>query len=314
MNILIQKNIPLANFSTFKIGGEAEYFIEIKNKQDLEETLGWAKKNKLKIFILGGGSNVLINSDPIKGLVVKIKNQEIVCRGERLECGAGAALKQVLSESVKNSLSGLEWTAGIPNATIGGAVRGNAGAFNESISDIVETIEVFDSINYKFKLFSKKDCEFAYRESFFKKNDSFIVWSVVLKMFQKQMDEINKKLEENLKYRMSHQPKLPSAGSVFKNVSFDIFKKSNVYLANKAQDLKLVKNNSVGVGWIIDMAGDLKGKKIGGAKVSLEHANFIVNTGNASSDDVVMLISYIKQQVRNKFKIQLQEEIQYFGF
>lgn len=313
MNNKIQQNIVLADFSTFKIGGEAEYFIEAKTKEDLEGALLWAKENEKELRFLGGGSNVLINSDKISGLVVRFGNREIINRGERLECGAGASLNQALREAQNNSLSGLEWVAGIPGATIGGAIYGNAGAFNESISNIIETVDALDLKNNRFSLFSNKDCEFAYRDSFFKRNNSFVIWSAVLKMKKDKSPDIQKRIEANLKYRESHQPRLPSAGSVFKNVSLSDLKKGNPYLADKAKELGLVKDGVVGAGWLIDQAG-FKGKKIGDAKVSLEHANFIINTGKASANDVVMLISYLKQQIRDRFKVQLREEIQYFGF
>ena len=124
---------------------------------------------------------------------------------------------------------------------------------------------------------------------------------------------INKLIGEYARFRGQSQPKLPSAGSVFKNLEIANLRQDNASLANMAEQEKKVKNGMIGAGWLIELAG-LKGKTINGAKVSLEHANFIVNTGKATSDDVVMLISYIKQQVRNKFKTQLQEEVQYLGF
>ncbi len=309
----IQANKDLSSFSTFKIGGKAEYFIEVKSKEDLQEVLKWAKNKNQKVNILGGGSNIVINSKGIEGLVIKLSNKEIFIKGERIELEAGVKLSEVLREAIKNNLSGLEWAIGIPGATIGGAVRGNAGAFSVEMSDIVETVEVLEMETGKFKNFSNKDCKFSYRDSIFKHDNNYIIWEVTLKLRKDNEKKIKDKIDKNLKYRNDHQPKLPSAGSVFQNIKAEKLQEANSYLMQKAKELGLVKNGFIGAGWIIDMAG-LKGKAIGGAKVSLEHANFIVNTGKATSDDIVTLISYIKQQVRDRFKLQLQEEIQYFGF
>lgn len=309
----IEKNINLAKFTTFKIGGGAKFFIEVKTKEELLTTFVWVKKNKEKIFILGGGSNVLINDKGLDGLVIKMINDNISLHGERLECGAGASLARAVRLAMSNNLSGLEWAIGIPGATIGGTIRGNAGAFGFSISEIVETVEVFNIKKKKFELFSKKDCEFDYRASIFKKDNNYLIWNVVLKMRKGNKRQIDESINRNLEFRNAKQPKLPSAGSIFKNLTIDYLRECNKNLADKALEDRIVKNNMLGAGWLINLAG-LRGKTIGGAKVSLEHANFIINTSKATSGDVVMLISYIKQQVRNRFKVQLQEEVQYLGF
>lgn len=309
----IEKNINLAKFTTFKIGGGAKFFIEVKTKEELLTTFVWVKKNKEKIFILGGGSNVLINDKGLDGLVIKMINDNISLHGERLECGAGASLARAVRLAMSNNLSGLEWAIGIPGATIGGAIIGNAGAFGTSMSGIVETVEVFNIKKKKFELFSKKDCEFDYRESIFKKDNNYLIWNVVLKMRKGNKRQIDESINRNLEFRNAKQPKLPSAGSIFKNLTIDYLRECNKNLADKALEDRIVKNNMLGAGWLINLAG-LRGKTIGGAKVSLEHANFIINTSKATSGDVVMLISYIKQQVRNRFKVQLQEEVQYLGF
>lgn len=313
MKARIQENINLANFSTFRIGGEVEYFAEIRNKEDLIFVFDWLEDKNLDVNILGGGSNILINDKKIKGLVLKLANNNVDFRENRAECGAGVSLGKVILESKKKSLSGLEWAVGIPQATIGGAVRGNAGAFGFNMSEIVETVEYFDTQTKSFKLFSNKDCKFDYRESIFKHNSNLIIWNVFLKMKKDEHKNIEDRMTKFLKYRHDHHPKLPSAGSIFKNIPISNIEEASQYLAKEAKEAGVVKNDMVGAGWIIELSG-LKGKKIGGAKVSLEHANFIVNTGKAKANDIVMLISYIKQQVRDRFKIQLQEELQYFGF
>jgi len=309
----VQENIPLAQFTTFRIGGPAKFFIEAKEKDDLLEAIKWAKDKKEKVYILGGGSNVIINDKGADGLVIRMANDEIKIHGERMEAGAGATLARAVRLATGENLSGLEWAAGIPRATIGGAVRGNAGAFGSSMNDIAETVEVFNVKKEKFELFSNKDCQFSYRESAFKESDNYLIWKVVLRLKKGNTIEIEAAVNKFLESRQNRQPKLPSAGSVFKNLSLDYLKSANSNVADLAISAGVAKDGRVGAGWIIELAG-LKGKKIGGAKVSLEHANFIVNTSQATAEDIVILISYIKQQVRNRYNVQLQEEVQYLGF
>lgn len=308
----IKKNIDLKALTTFRIGGPAEYYVEVSTKNELYHALRYAAQKRIPGFIIGGGSNILVNDQGIAGLVVKLLNQDIREKGTRLECGAGAKLAEAVSLAVRENLTGLEWAAGIPGS-VAGAVRGNAGAFGSNISDLVENVSIYDKKKDKFVLFSNRDCGFGYRQSVFHSDKGKIIWEVILKLEHGVAGEIQKKVGEYLESRRQGQPNFPSAGCVFKNISVDKLKNDNPELAQEAEERGVTKNGMLGAGWLIEKAG-LKGKKIGGAKVSLEHGNFIVNTGNARAEDVVMLISFIKQQVRDGFGVQLMEEIEYFGF
>jgi UDP-N-acetylmuramate dehydrogenase len=308
----IQQNIPLAPLTTFKIGGPAKYFVKIETKEELAAAFDWARENKEPVFILAGGSNVLINDKGADGLVVKICNSGIKVMGQRLDCGAGAGLMAAARMAISENLTGLEWAIGIPG-TVGGAVRGNAEAFSSPMSNIVETVELFNIQKKRFEIFSNKECKFTYRHSFFKENSDYLIWNVVLKMTRGNAHKIKNLIEKNLRFRSKANPKLPNAGSIFKNIPLAYLSKINVNLADEAAEVSDIRNGNVGSGWIIDKLG-VKGKTIGGAKVSLEHANFIVNTGKATAEDVIMLISFIKQQARDKFGAQLREEIEYLGF
>ncbi|MCK4540287.1 UDP-N-acetylmuramate dehydrogenase [Candidatus Parcubacteria bacterium] len=309
----IKKNYPLADLTTFKIGGPAEYFIKISAKEELKEAFAWAKEKNIQVSILGGGSNLLISDQGVKGLVVLVKNEKLSVHGERMAVGAGASLAKVLSHAISCNLSGLEWSNGIPRATMGGAIRGNAEAFGCSISDIVETVEVFDVKKNKFEVLSRSMCFFGYRKSVFSANKNLIICEAVLKMLRKNKKQIEELVERSLEFRLDKYPNLPSAGSVFKNLDPEEIKKKNSLFFDREIKNKIGRQGLVGAGLIIDFLG-LKGKTIGGAKVSLEHANHIVNTGKATADEVAQLISLIKTQARNKFRINLREEIQYLGF
>lgn len=315
MSIEIQKNVPLARYTTFRIGGPAKFFVVVKNEKELIEALDYAKENKLEYFILGGGSNVLVSDKGFDGLVIKIGNNDIKIEGEKMYCGAGATLARAFRLAVDNDLSGMEWMIGIPGATIGGSIRGNAEAFSVSMKDLVESVEVFDIDKNKFRLLKNNQCGFTYRSSIFKEKNNYLIWESVLKLKKEKKEIISSLIKKTLEHRNSNYPKFPSAGSIFKNsITFDEIKKHNKKLAEYATINGIVSRmGNVGSGFLIDYL-DLKGKKIGGAMISEKHGNFIINTGGATAEDVVILISFIKQQVRGKLGIQLVEEVQYVGF
>jgi len=310
----IQKNIDLSKRTSFRIGGFAKYFINIKEKEELVEAIKWANERSLKIFFWGGGTNVLVSDKGIDGLVIKFLNIDIKVKGDRVECGAGALLMRASRMAASERLTGFEWAIGIPG-TIGGAVKGNAGAYGSYVGDYIETIETYDIQKGRFFTMSKNDAYFSYKKSIFSSRADLLVWGAVFRFEKGNILEIDKLGEDHMLYRKSTQPNLPNAGCIFKNVSFDKVKVDNPKLAKRVEleHKKFVERGMIPVAWFLEELG-LKGKIIGGAKISLEHANFIVNTGNASAEDVVILISYIKQQVRDKFLIQLNEEIQYLGF
>ncbi len=255
----------------------------------------------------------MINGKGVSGLVIKLANDEIILKGNRMECGAGALLSKIAGLAGSQNLTGMEWSIGIPRATLGGAIRGNAEAFNVAMSDAVETVEAFNTLKSKFQILSKGDCQFSYRSSLFKEKKEYIIWSAVLKLKKGDKEEIKNLINQSINFRNQNYPKLPSAGSVFKNVPVKLIERNNPRLLEEIRKRGITRLDNVGAGMLIDMLC-LKGKTIGGAKISLEHANHIVNTGKATAEDVIMLISYIKQQVRDKFDIQLYEEIQYLGF
>ncbi|HBY01242.1 MAG TPA: UDP-N-acetylenolpyruvoylglucosamine reductase, partial [Rikenellaceae bacterium] len=192
--------------------------------------------------------------------------------------------------------------------TAGGAVRGNAGAYGGCMADVISGVEVFDVETGKVKNFSKDECEFEYRASFFKKNKNLVILKVKLKFSDTDSERLIAKSQELIRARQEKEPKLPSAGCVFKNIPMEKIKGNEKVEAF----LNEVKFDKVPAGLLIDKA-HLKGKKIGGAKISEKHANFIVNAGNASADDVLKLISLMKMKIRNKFGVDLELEIEVVG-
>jgi UDP-N-acetylmuramate dehydrogenase len=308
IELKIKKNIPLAPLTTFRIGGSAKFFVEVKTKDDLVEAVEWARKEKEPIYFLGGGSNLLIADEGLSGLVIKFVNREVVNLSPRFACGAGASLAYVISLARAAGLSGLEWGFGIPQATIGGSIRGNAGGFGMNMGETVETVEAYNLKKNRWETLSQKDCQFGYRASVFKTSPDLVVWSSILRFRPAPAEQINAIIEENMGKRDAGQPRLPNAGCAFKNLFLDDIRHANPQFAEFIDEQEVAKEGKVGAGYLIDMHG-LKGKTIGGAKISLEHANFIVNTGHATAKDVIELMEFVKREIKIRFKIDLEEEI-----
>lgn len=316
----IQFNVLLKDYTTFRIGGRTKYFFIARTKGELIEIIKSARKNNLPFFILGGGSKLLISDKDFNGLVIKIQNSEFKIQDSQIFTGAGILTEKLITIALDNNLTGLECLEGIPG-TIGGAIRGNAGASGGSITgfigDVIKQVEVFDKNKEKIKVFENKECRFNYRTSVFKENQNLVILSCVLQLKKGNKSEIEKTMNDYLEYRKKNQPLgFASSGSIFKNyvLSKSEISNFNKKLIKEFPELEsFIKEGTIPAGYLIDKC-NLKGKIIGGAKVSEKHANFIVNFKNAKAKDVKELIYLIKNKVKDKFKIELEEEVQYFNF
>lgn len=284
----VQKNILLKSHTTFKIGGRARYFFVAKTEKNLILTIKTTKKIGLPYYILGNGSNVLVSDKGFDGLIIKIKNSKIRILNSKIMAEAGVILRRLAEAAKIAELTGLEWTTGIPG-TVGGAIRGNAAAFGYTISDSIQEVKAYDIAKNKIIILEKRDCQFIPKDSIFKRNKNLIILSAVLKLKKGKKEEIKNKIEEYLNYRKKHHPlDLPSAGSIF------------------------INQKSCLAAELIEKAG-LKGKREGGAQISEKHANFIVNLGKATANDVKKLINLTKKKVKQKFGILLKEEVEYLS-
>jgi UDP-N-acetylmuramate dehydrogenase len=304
------RNISLKKFSNFRIGGKAKYFFEAKNISEIKKALILAKKLKTKIFILGGGTNILFNDSGFDGLVLvpKIKfikriNKNIV------RVGGGVEVKDFLNFLVKNELSGLEWAGGLPG-TIGGAIRGNAGAFRGEIKDNLIQVKSIEINTLKEKIRNNKECLFDYRFSVFKdKNVNEIILWADFKFKKGKKEKILKSINEKINYRKERHPiEYPNIGSIFKNVPVENFKKEFIEYFKNKNIIKTDPKPVVPSAFLIAECG-LGGKKYGDACISLKHTNFIVNLGKAKAKDVKKLMNLIQKSVKQKFNISLQKEI-----
>lgn len=318
----IKRNVELRNYTTFKIGGRADYFFKTKNKEELKEGIKWAQTKKMPFFVLGGGSNILVRDEGIRGLVIQVpetviflespqkikeksQNKENFKEEVLLECGGGVKLSNLVDLTLKNGLSGLEWAAGIPRATIGGAVYMNAGAFGFQIDKIVKKVEVFDTERMNFKRLLARSCHFDRKQSIFQKKKNLIIISVLLMLEKKPKAEIQRKIKENLSYRKKRHPiNFPSAGCIFKN---PFLKEQQIKNLEIPEEFK--KQGIIPAGWLIEKCG-LAGKVFGGAEISKKHANFIINKRGAKANEVITLINVAQEKVKENFNIILEKEIE----
>ena len=277
---------PMKNHTSFIIGGPAECLIEIEKIEELTEILKFAKQNKIPITILGNGSNVLVLDKGIKGIVLKINLQklEIEEQGDEflITIGAGEKMGKIAYEFCKKGITGFEPLSGIPG-TIGGAIYMNAGAHGKEMKDIVKNVTVLTSEGEE-KVLNCEELQFSYRSSIFAKKD-WIILEAQVELQKGTQEQIKEQMKNYQDYRKEKQPiEFPSAGSTFK----------------RGDDFITAK--------LIDEAG-LKGYQIGGAKISERHAGFIINTGNATAQNVLDLVKYVQDEVLKKFGKKIELEI-----
>lgn len=320
----IKENFDITPLTTFKIGGPVRYFVEIEEKEDLKEVFEKIKTSGLPVVVIGGGSNLLFNSNGFEGWVVKLNLKKIEQKENVLEVEAGASLASLVEETVRLGLGGIHELAGIPG-TVGGAVRGNSGAWGVSIDSSVLEVEIFDTEQMRFSILGHEEGKFSYRKSIF---SSFPHWIIVAVKFQfkKEDPALLEKERNEIMAKRQKKPygKVASAGSVFKNVPIEeikdkerreellagFFPKIKTKNSHKSKDPKEV--TSLPAGYLIETLG-LLGEKVGQAQVSKDHGNIIINLGQATSEDVKKLIDIVKVEVEDELGIKLKEEIVYVG-
>ncbi len=289
-----QKDIVLAPYTTYKIGGPADYFFVAKTKEELIGAVVMARKENMPFFILGAGANVLIGDKGYRGLVIKNETKAVAVKSNMITAESGVMISDLIETAAGYNLSGLEHFAGIPS-TVGGAMWQNLHFLSPDrtktvfIEEIVDSAELFNeegNIIHAGKEFFK----FGYDYSILH-DQKLIVTEVTFKLAPMAGNQIRNQISENLKWRNEKQPQLyefPSCGSVFKKIE------------------------GIGAGRLIDQSG-LKGLIVGGVKVSEKHANYLVNTGGATAQDVVSLIGIIQNKVKFETGSNLEPEINLIG-
>ena len=281
----VKRNEPMCQHTSFRVGGPVDLFYEARTSDEVVRAIRLARKHNLAFFLLGEGSNLLVADEGFRGLVIKISNFQFSIFNSKIRAGAGVKLGELVEAAAEAGLGGLEFAAGIPGS-VAGAVVGNAGAWQRSIGEKVLQVKVLTGEG-ETKWLSQADCRFSYRHSRFKQSQEAIL-KIELGLAKKEKKEIKKQIEINLEKRQG-QPKKASAGCIF------------------------INPKPLSAGKMIEECG-LKGKRIGQAQVSYQHANFIVNLNQAKASDILQLIKLVKKAVKEKFGIDLKEEIQLIGF
>ncbi|MEK7546298.1 MAG: UDP-N-acetylmuramate dehydrogenase [Patescibacteria group bacterium] len=310
----LKEHEPLARHVNIRIGGPADFYVEAKSSEELAAAIEACLADGVAFVVFGGGSNTLPSDEGFRGLVIQAANRDWRIEGERVYAEAGVPSAFLARKTAEAGLAGLEWAISLPG-TIGGAVRGNAGCFGGETKDVLASVDALRVSEGKLErvTYTPEDCRFSYRESAFKRSGD-VVLDVELELTRAPKEECLARLDAALSRRKLEQPSdSPSAGCMFKNFEFkdeaDIAKLMSLADVPEA----FLKARRVPAGWLIEQA-DLKGKTIGGARVSEKHGNFLLNLGNATASDVLRLISLVKMKVRDAYGVQLEEEVQLLGF
>jgi len=297
----IREHVPLAPLTTFGIGGAARYFVEVKD--EVREAVAWARERALPLTVLSGGSNVLVPDDGLKGLTMRIVSDQYSFAGNELAADAGCNLLALIRAASNRGLGGWERLAGIPGS-IGGAIRGNAGAFGTEIKDVAFRVRAYDSETGEVREFENDTCDFSYRRSFFKDHAEWIILRVQVRLAQVDNAMSLKSIEHTIAEReRRHLQNVRAAGSYFMN---PIAPREIVEMFEKEKRVTS-REGRVPAGWLIEKAG-MKGATVGGAIASLQHPNYIVNQGGATARDVRELAERVKRAVREQFGVELHEE------
>ena len=281
------KNYKLSELSSFHIGGSAALVVFPKLQEELITVVSKAKKENLRFEIIGNGSNILFSSKGYDGIIISTKKMSFcdVCDGY-INASCGNKLSGISKLAKDNSLSGMEFCFGIPG-TLGGAVAMNAGAYGQQISDVLVSSVAYDVKKNEIVELCGAEHDFSYRHSMYSDNKDLVCLSAKLRLIPASKDDIELRMKQNAESRKNTQPlDMPSCGSYFK--------RPDGFFAAK----------------LIDDCG-LKGFSVGGAQVSSKHAGFIVNTGDATSGDVLELAEVIKATVMDRFGVALENEVKY---
>ncbi len=288
-NVAIKINEPMKRHTTFGIGGNADILVFPKTIDNLKFILEHVQKNRLPYQFIGSGSNILVSDNGIKGIVITLKKsfKEIKFLKSKIYAESGVMLGNFVKQLIKNDICGYESLIGVPG-TLGGALFMNAGAYGSEISNNLISVRTITH-NGKIKEYQHSDLKFSYRKSSFPYNE--LIVDAYFKALKGNKQKILDRKTYSSNQRKEKQPlKFRSAGSIFKN-----------------------PKNTHPAGYLIERAG-LKGLKSGNAEISTKHANFIINHGEAKSDDVLCLIIIIKENIFKKYKINLKLEIKTLGF
>ncbi len=311
----LQINLPLATVTSMAIGGPARFFLQAHSESDLVAAIRTARSCGLDWCVMGDGSNIIASDAGYNGLVIQNRIHAFAAVDGSLAVGAGDHLSEVVLQSDRLGLAGLEKLAGIPG-TIGGAVYGCAGAYGQEMGEHVCEVRFYNAAADRFDTIGADDCHFGYRDSIFKQHKDWIITQVVLDLAPGDPQPLLKISQDLIAQRQRKFPldqKCP--GCYFKNIRLDHIEpesKRSAFLSRI--DPGQVTFGKVAAGYLLEAVG-AKDARVGRVRVSPQHANVIVNAdAGATSADLLALVAHLKHLVNKQFGIDLQEEVQYLGF
>lgn len=300
------RNAPLSEYTRFGIGGPADFYAETRDEGAFRAALNAALANAPSV-VIGGGTNLIVSDDGFPGVVLRYTGQEIREAGELVEAEAGGDLQRLVDYTVDRGLAGLHTMTGIPG-TVGAAIYGNAGAYGHAICESVEWVRFFDGEG--IRTITNAECEFRYRESIFKRNKRWVIFSAGLRLPPGDPAELRKTADEILAVRnRKYPPAMKCAGSIFKNLLLAELPPETAAMVPES----IVREGKVASAFFLEQAG-AKGLRVGDIQVAGYHANLIYNDGRGTAKDLVKVINELKARVRDRFGLELEEEVQYVGF
>ena len=305
-NLTVSAHTPLASYTRFGIGGPADLFAETCHEQAFIAAVAAARESGAEVCVTGGGTNLIVSDRGFRGLVLRFSEDTLASHGPRVTAGAGAVLQDLVDFANHRGLKGLETLAGIPG-WVGAAIYGNAGAYGHAISERVAAVRFFDGAGVRS--FDNLECEFRYRESVFKRHKDWVIFQVELFLDAAPASDLEETSAGILKVRNEKfPPTMKCAGSIFKNFLLRDLPPAVAALVPAA----VVREGKIPAAWFLEQVG-AKGMQLGGIHVAAHHANLIYNAGQGTARELVELIAELKRRVRERFGIEVEEEVQYVG-
>lgn len=304
---MVREGVPLSQYTRFGIGGTAAVLVDAENEVSFLEALRVARGSGMAFVVLGAGSNVVVSDAGFDGLVLRYTARKMRCEGSRIVVETGAVLQDLVDFSITCGLAGLHTMTGIPG-WVGAAVYGNAGAYGHSIHEFVRRVRLSDGV--EVREFTNAACEFAYRESVFKRHKEWVLLAAELELPAGDAAVLKAKADEILAVRNAkYPPAMKCAGSIFKNCFFAAL--PDAVQAEVPESI--VREGKVPSAWFLEKAGG-KGLRRGDIQVASYHANLVYNDGAGTAVDLRAVIGELKGRVRDRFGFELEEEVQYVGF
>jgi UDP-N-acetylmuramate dehydrogenase len=305
-NLTVSSNTPLARHTRFGIGGPADLYAETCSAEAFIAALTTARSSGIPTMVMGGGTNLIVSDGGFRGIVLRYRAHSLHAAGNRVMADSGAVLQDLVDFTVARGLKGLETLAGIPGS-VGAAVYGNAGAYGHSISERVVSVRFYDGA--AVRVFHNQECRFEYRESIFKRHKEWIIFSTELLLEPAEAESLRRISGDIVEVRNQKFPvTMKCAGSIFKNL---LLKELPLPVAAEIP-ASAVREGKVPAAWFLEQVG-AKGMQRGDIHVAAYHANLIYNAGAGTAADLCALIQELKARVRERFGMELEEEVQYVG-